>query len=239
MPLSDSQRRHLRGLAHHLKPVVMVGQDGLKASVLAEVDAALTDHELIKVKVAAADRERTRRTDCRDRSDRRGRRSSSRSATWRRCSAATRRNHGSPFPADRTPGRRRSRRVTRTGPRALELGSPPGAGPLTTSPSALPISARAIGELTEIRPSLDVGLVLADDLVGVLLVRGRRPAPRPSRRRRPARRLEGPDVDDLGVRQLGLDVLDAALDEALLLAWRRGTRRSRSGRRARAPRRSP
>jgi len=57
MPLSDSQRRHLRGLAHHLKPVVMVGQDGLKASVLAEVDAALTAHELIKVKVAAADRE--------------------------------------------------------------------------------------------------------------------------------------------------------------------------------------
>ena len=57
MPLSDNQRRHLRGLAHHLKPVVMVGQDGLNPSVLAEVDAALTAHELIKVKVAAADRE--------------------------------------------------------------------------------------------------------------------------------------------------------------------------------------
>ena len=51
MPLSDSQRRHLRGLAHHLKPVVMVGQDGLKPSVLAEVDGALTAHELIKVKL--------------------------------------------------------------------------------------------------------------------------------------------------------------------------------------------
>lgn len=57
MPLSDSQRRHLRGLAHHLKPVVMVGQDGLKDSVLAELDAALIAHELVKVKVAAADRE--------------------------------------------------------------------------------------------------------------------------------------------------------------------------------------
>ncbi len=57
MPLSDSQRRHLRGLAHHLRPVVMVGQDGLKPSVLAEVDGALTAHELIKVKVAAADRD--------------------------------------------------------------------------------------------------------------------------------------------------------------------------------------
>jgi len=57
MPLSDSQRRHLRGLAHHLKPVVMVGQHGLKASVLAEIDAALAAHELVKVKVAAGDRE--------------------------------------------------------------------------------------------------------------------------------------------------------------------------------------
>jgi RNA-binding protein len=57
MPLSDSQRRHLRGLAHHLKPVVMVGQDGLKDSLLAELDGALTAHELVKVKVAAADRE--------------------------------------------------------------------------------------------------------------------------------------------------------------------------------------
>ena len=35
----------------------MVGQDGLKDSVLAELDAALTAHELVKVKVAAADRE--------------------------------------------------------------------------------------------------------------------------------------------------------------------------------------
>jgi len=56
MPLSDSQRRHLRGLAHPLKPVVRVGQDGLKPTVLAEVDAALAAHELVKVKVAAADR---------------------------------------------------------------------------------------------------------------------------------------------------------------------------------------
>ena len=57
MPLSDNQRRHLRGLAHRLRPIVMVGQDGLKDSVLAELDAALTAHELVKVKVAAGDRE--------------------------------------------------------------------------------------------------------------------------------------------------------------------------------------
>jgi RNA-binding protein len=53
MKLSESQRRHLRGLGHHLKPVVWVGQHGLRDSVLAEIDQALDAHELIKVKIAA------------------------------------------------------------------------------------------------------------------------------------------------------------------------------------------
>ncbi len=57
MPLSDAQRRHLRGLAHHLKPVVIVGQHGLRPTVHEEIDRALDDHELIKVRVGAADRE--------------------------------------------------------------------------------------------------------------------------------------------------------------------------------------
>jgi RNA-binding protein len=57
MALTDAQRRHLRGLAHHLKPVVLMGQQGLKDTVLAEIDGALTHHELVKVKVAAEDRE--------------------------------------------------------------------------------------------------------------------------------------------------------------------------------------
>ena len=57
MALTDAQRRHLRGLAHHLKPVVLMGQQGLKDSVLAEIDGALTHHELVKVKVAAEDRD--------------------------------------------------------------------------------------------------------------------------------------------------------------------------------------
>ena len=56
MKLSDPQKRHLRSLAHHLKPVVWVGQHGLKDSVIAEIGLALDSHELIKVKVAA-DRE--------------------------------------------------------------------------------------------------------------------------------------------------------------------------------------
>lgn len=57
MALSNPQKRHLRSLAHPLKPVVMVGQHGLKDSILEELDIALTAHELIKVRVSAEDRD--------------------------------------------------------------------------------------------------------------------------------------------------------------------------------------
>ncbi|MDH3949219.1 MAG: ribosome assembly RNA-binding protein YhbY [Gammaproteobacteria bacterium] len=56
MPLSETHRRHLRKLAHHLKPVVIVGNAGLTENVLTEIDAALGHHELIKVKINAADK---------------------------------------------------------------------------------------------------------------------------------------------------------------------------------------
>lgn len=49
--LTGKQRRHLRGLAHPLKPLVQVGKGGLDDGLVAAVDQALTDHELIKVKV--------------------------------------------------------------------------------------------------------------------------------------------------------------------------------------------
>jgi len=57
LALSNNQLRHLRGLAHTLKPVVMVGQHGLKESIITEVDIALDVHELIKVKISVGDRE--------------------------------------------------------------------------------------------------------------------------------------------------------------------------------------
>lgn len=57
MPITQTQRRHLRKLAHHLKPVVIVGGAGLTETVLAEIDGRLAHHELIKVRVNAADRE--------------------------------------------------------------------------------------------------------------------------------------------------------------------------------------
>ncbi|MBF0133795.1 MAG: ribosome assembly RNA-binding protein YhbY [Magnetococcales bacterium] len=50
MNLSSSQRKYLRGLAHPLKPVVMVGHGGVTESVMAEVEQALNVHELIKIR---------------------------------------------------------------------------------------------------------------------------------------------------------------------------------------------
>ena len=56
--LTSAQIRFLRAQAHHLKPVVMVGDKGLTENVLAEVEQALEVHELIKVGVAAEREER-------------------------------------------------------------------------------------------------------------------------------------------------------------------------------------
>lgn len=57
MPLSEYQRKYLRGLAHSRKPVVMVGQHGLKDSIFEELEGALAHHELVKIKVSVGDRE--------------------------------------------------------------------------------------------------------------------------------------------------------------------------------------
>lgn len=51
MKLDGYQRRHLRGVAHNLKPIVQVGKAGLSSAVLAAVDEALETHELIKVRL--------------------------------------------------------------------------------------------------------------------------------------------------------------------------------------------
>ena len=55
--LSNAQKRYLRGLAHDLKPIVLVGAKGVTPAVLAELELALEQHELLKVRVAAGDRE--------------------------------------------------------------------------------------------------------------------------------------------------------------------------------------
>lgn len=57
MALSNKQKQHLKGLAHSLNPVILMGQHGLTEGVLAEIEVALAHHELIKIKVATEDRE--------------------------------------------------------------------------------------------------------------------------------------------------------------------------------------
>ena len=54
--LTPAQRKEHRASAHHLDPVVMVGGDGLTPAVEKEIDAALSAHGLIKVRVMSDDR---------------------------------------------------------------------------------------------------------------------------------------------------------------------------------------
>ncbi|MBI3546326.1 MAG: ribosome assembly RNA-binding protein YhbY [Gammaproteobacteria bacterium] len=56
MTLNAKQRKHLKGLAHHLKPVVLVGNAGVTDPVLKEIELALGYHELIKIRLPGVDR---------------------------------------------------------------------------------------------------------------------------------------------------------------------------------------
>lgn len=57
MSLSSKQRQALRAAAHHLRPVVIIGQKGVTESLSQEADAALTAHELIKVQVQQGEKD--------------------------------------------------------------------------------------------------------------------------------------------------------------------------------------
>jgi RNA-binding protein len=54
--LNSKQITYLRGLGHHLNPVVSIGNNGLTEQVLKEIELALNAHELIKIKVSGDDR---------------------------------------------------------------------------------------------------------------------------------------------------------------------------------------
>ena len=56
MSVTDKQRKQLRKLAHHRKVIIIIGQHGLSENVLMEIDNALSHHELVKVRLSAADR---------------------------------------------------------------------------------------------------------------------------------------------------------------------------------------
>lgn len=57
VPLSGKEKRALRARAHHLNPIVNIGAQGPSDAVVAELEVALDDHELVKLRVAADDRE--------------------------------------------------------------------------------------------------------------------------------------------------------------------------------------
>jgi RNA-binding protein len=57
MSLTNKQKQFLKAKAHDLKPVILLGGNGLTEGVVAEIEVALNFHELIKVKVPTEDRE--------------------------------------------------------------------------------------------------------------------------------------------------------------------------------------
>ncbi len=54
--LSERQKRYLRGLAHPLKPLIRIGNAGVTDPLVREMERALEDHELVKVKAPGGDR---------------------------------------------------------------------------------------------------------------------------------------------------------------------------------------
>ena len=57
MALSSEQKKAYKRIGHHLKPIVMVSENGLTEGVMTELDRALTDHELIKIRLSVSDRD--------------------------------------------------------------------------------------------------------------------------------------------------------------------------------------
>jgi RNA-binding protein len=57
MPLTQEQKKQYKSIGHHLKPVLIVADNGLTEGVLAELERAVSDHELIKIKLNILDRE--------------------------------------------------------------------------------------------------------------------------------------------------------------------------------------
>jgi RNA-binding protein len=56
MELNSKQVKYLKGLAHHLNPIVQMGKNGFSESFVSEVKRGLKDHELIKVRLSCEDR---------------------------------------------------------------------------------------------------------------------------------------------------------------------------------------
>ena len=53
MSLTQEQKKQFKSIGHHLKPIVTIADNGLTEGVLAELNRALNDHELIKIQLRA------------------------------------------------------------------------------------------------------------------------------------------------------------------------------------------
>ena len=60
MPLTQEQKKQFKSIGHHLKPVLIVAENGLTEGVMAELERAINDHELIKVQFRISEREERR-----------------------------------------------------------------------------------------------------------------------------------------------------------------------------------
>jgi RNA-binding protein len=57
MPLNTRFKQQLKAKAHKLKPIVFIGNNGLTENVIKEIDRGLNDHEIIKIRIQASERE--------------------------------------------------------------------------------------------------------------------------------------------------------------------------------------
>ncbi|MDO5768520.1 MAG: YhbY family RNA-binding protein [Psychrobacter sp.] len=57
MQLDNATVKRLKGIGHELKPVVMIGNNGVTPAIIEEINRALDDHELIKVKLPAGSKD--------------------------------------------------------------------------------------------------------------------------------------------------------------------------------------
>ncbi|QCU89755.1 ribosome assembly RNA-binding protein YhbY [Thiomicrorhabdus sediminis] len=55
--LSKSQEKFLKGIAHHINPMIIIGAKGVTDSLMKELDKTLEHHELLKIKIAIGDRD--------------------------------------------------------------------------------------------------------------------------------------------------------------------------------------
>ena len=55
--LTTNQKKFLRGIAHNINPMIIIGANGVTESLMKELESTLEHHEILKIKMASADRE--------------------------------------------------------------------------------------------------------------------------------------------------------------------------------------